>query len=112
MKTGTLKHGYRMKYLSTTLGALAGFMLLHPYAMLVYVLHERQGVVIHDLLKAAVFAFEPDMLVMGIPFAALGAAAGFFFGLWTENKDRRTACEIQLARWTRGGGPGRAAHNA
>lgn len=91
----------RITFVSALAGAAAGFLLLHPYTMMVYVLHERRGVVLEDVVQALVFSFDPSMLDMGAPFALLGAACGLFFGLWQENRKRRIDLEKQLARWVR-----------
>lgn len=85
--------------MATLTGVAAGFLVLHPYTMLVYVLHERQGVVLEDLFQALAFTFDPAMLDMGIPFALLGAVTGLLYGLWRENRNKRVELEKQLARW-------------
>lgn len=84
--------------ISAIIGAIAGFVVLHTYAMIAYALHERREV-INDLMQAATFSFEPDMLSMGVPFTLFGALAGLFFGLWSENRKRKAECEKRLVRW-------------
>ena len=77
--------------LSAVVGAIAGYFALHPYSMLVYYLHGRhEAAEGHaSFLPQATAVFTPDMLVMGIPYALLGAGAGLFFGLWLAAERRR-----------------------
>ena len=100
---------YYMKSLSrparipllSLLGGAIGYMVLHPYTMLVYGLYREPGTadgpmgygrLFHELVSS----FHPGMLSMGIPFAVLGAAGGLFFGLWLETRRQRLETEKRL----------------
>lgn len=85
----------------TLAGASTGYVILHPYTMLVYGVTERHGfymasgllgqVVRH--LQDVLAAFEPGMLYMGIPYAMLGGVGGLFFGYWREAERQREEME-------------------
>ena len=83
---------------ATFIGAAAGYLILHPYAMLVYMLYEREGVILQDLAQAVVFSFKFKMLPMGIPFALLGGVAGMCLGLWLDAKKKRAEAELQIEK--------------
>ena len=87
-------------FITTLIGAMAGFLFLHPYTMIVYMLHERHEVVINEFYHALRFSFQPSMLHMGIPFAILGGVLGLLFGLWHNADKKRHELEKQLKRWT------------
>jgi hypothetical protein len=83
---------------ATFLGAAAGYLILHPYPMLVYMLYEQEGVILQDLAQAVVFSFKFRMLPMGIPFALLGGVAGMCLGLWLDAKKKRAEAELQIEK--------------
>ncbi len=92
----------RTLLLSVLGGAVAGYFLLHPYAMIVYRYYETSspqraiaagGVTMGTLSGVC----HPDMLPMGIPFALLGGVAGAFFGLWLNGKNRKVEADKKLA---------------
>ncbi len=93
--------GNRRVVLMSLLGAAIGFLVLHPYTMMVYELHEDYGAKgvrpgAARLLSGVVASFQPDMLAMGIPFALLGGGAGRFFGFWLNARVRRLEAEKRL----------------
>lgn len=93
--------GKRRIFLLSLLGAVSGYLFLHPYTMLVFALHERLTTGngrLGLLERSPGFAdlFDPNMLPMGIPFALLGAVAGLFFGFWLEARLHRFEMEKRL----------------
>ncbi len=93
--------GNRRVILTTLLGAVFGYLVLHPYTMVVYELHGARGGKdvrpdIARFLSDIAASFEPDMLAMGIPFALLGGIAGLFFGFWLNARLRKFEAEKQL----------------
>jgi signal transduction histidine kinase len=92
----------RTLLLSVLCGAVGGYFLLHPYAMIVYRFYETSspqrsiaaGGMTMDTLSGVC---HPDMLPMGIPFALLGGVAGAFFGLWLIGKNRKVEAEKKIA---------------
>ncbi len=93
--------GNRKVILTTLLGAVFGYLVLHPYTMVVYELHGARGGKdvrpdIARFLSDIAASFEPDMLAMGIPFALLGGIAGLFFGFWLNARLRKFEAEKQL----------------
>lgn len=82
-------------------GGFAGYMLLHPYTMLVYGLYGHHGaasggIILRRLLADVSAAFRLDMAPMGLPFALLGALAGSLLGFWLEARSRRFEMEKRL----------------
>lgn len=79
----------------------AGYILLHPYTMLVYGLYGHHGavsggIILRRLLADVSAAFRLDMAPMGLPFALLGALAGSLLGFWLEARSRRFEMEKRL----------------
>ena len=88
--------------LSTLGGAVGGFFLFHPYAMIVYRYYvtsspQRSIAAGGTIMETLSGVCHPDMLPMGIPFALLGGVAGAFFGLWLNGKNRKVEAEKKLA---------------
>jgi len=71
---------------TTVVGALAGFFILHPYSAIVYGLYED---VPAEPLARLVSTFQPDMIMRCIPYAVAGGFAGLFFGLWLVAMGRK-----------------------
>lgn len=91
--------------LSALGGAALGFFALHPYTMLVYGLYMRHeaGEAGTDVSGMTHGMFHLDAMLMGVPFAALGAAAGLFFGFWLDARRRqeemeRRACAVDTLK--------------
>lgn len=92
----------RSLLLSTLGGAVGGYFLLHPYAMIVYRYYEtsspQRSIAAGGMTMETLSGIcHPDMLPMGIPFALLGGVAGAFFGLWLNGKNRKVEAEKKLA---------------
>ena len=82
-------------------GGSVGYILLHPYTMLVYGLYGHhgagpEGMDIRRLVEDVPAAFMLDMAPMGLPFALLGALAGLLLGFWLEARSRRFEMEKRL----------------
>ncbi len=82
-------------------GGSVGYLLLHPYTMLVYGLygHHAAGpeeTYLRRMLEDVLAAFRLDMAPMGLPFALLGALAGLLLGFWLEARSRRFEMEKRL----------------
>ena len=82
-------------------GGCVGYLLLHPYTMLVYGLYGHhgsrpEGLDLRRLLEDVPAAFRLDMAPMGVPFALLGALVGLLLGFWLEARSRRFEMEKRL----------------
>ena len=92
------KHPRRIVVLSTVAGAATGYLVLHPYTMLVYGLYGRHEAMaapsdIIGVLREAVRSFTPSMIHMGLPFALVGGVAGLFYGFWLVSLRQREEME-------------------
>ena len=75
-------HHYRILF--PLLGNLIGYLILHPYTMLVYTMThpgdvhgtQFQWEKLHRLWDQALMAFHPYMLPMSIPFMFFGGITG------------------------------------
>ncbi len=82
-------------------GGSVGYLLLHPYTMLIYGLYGHhgtgsEGMDLRRLSEEIPAAFRLDMVPMGLPFALLGALAGLLLGFWLEARSRRFEMEKRL----------------
>ena len=82
-------------------GGSVGYILLHPYTMLVYGLYGHhgagpEGMDLRRLLEDVPASFRLDMVPMGLPFAFLGALVGLLLGFWLEARSRRFEMEKRL----------------
>lgn len=92
----------RRVLISTFAGAALGFLVLHPYTMLVYGAYNQPHAhlpvswyghaTMH--LSDALATFQPGMLHMGIPYIVMGGVTGAFYGLWLNARIRWE--EVQL----------------
>ena len=87
--------------LSSLVGAVFGYMVLHPYSMLIYGLYGHRGGVnelpaASHLFRELASSFHTSMLPMGVPFALLGTVAGLFFGFWVDAQRQRFELEKRL----------------
>jgi signal transduction histidine kinase len=75
----------------TLAGIVVGFLLMHPFAMLAYMLgpHHPHEAGDFSLRARQVHAtFSPEMLIMGLAFSLMGGAAGLGLGAWYLQKER------------------------
>jgi len=74
---------------------VVGYLILHPYTMLVYALLNVPGQNIHlnDLRVQALMAFKPVMLPMAISFVFFGGITGFLIGIAIDRKRRLTSIQ-------------------
>jgi signal transduction histidine kinase len=82
-------------------GVLVGYLLVHPFAMLAYILgpqhpHEPWDFTLWG--QQVRFSFSTDMLAMGLAFAFMGGVAGFFLGAWYLQKERLALARLESAR--------------
>jgi signal transduction histidine kinase len=80
---------------------LLGYMLMHPFAMLTYLLghqHSQTHMAI-DLWGMQISqSFSVEGLAMGGAFAFMGGLAGFFFGIWYFQKEKLAAERLDFER--------------
>lgn len=91
----------RKLFLPPLFGAVLGYLVLHPYSMMIYSMYGHQGTAsegIHHrrLLDEVAAAFDLNMLAMGLPFAFIGALAGLVLGFWLDARARRVEIEKRL----------------
>ena len=94
----TIMMRYRVHIILSFVGALCGYLLLHPYTMLVYTLihlHQDKGLHFHwqDLPSRTLAAFDPMMLPMAVSFAFFGGVVGLLAGILLDRKRRLIAAE-------------------
>jgi signal transduction histidine kinase len=90
--------GYPRLIWFTLGGIVAGYLLMHPFAMLAYVLgpqHMPASLGFQTWGHQMHLAFSPDMLVMGGAFALMGGITGFFLGAWSLQKERWLAEKLE-----------------
>jgi len=89
--------GYARLIWFTLAGAVAGYLLMHPFAMLAYTLSPQNPYAAMDIPiwgHQIHLSFGADMLAMGGAFAFMGGMAGFWLGAWYLQKERRIAEKI------------------
>ncbi|RJR43277.1 MAG: hypothetical protein C4567_06035 [Deltaproteobacteria bacterium] len=85
----------------TLAGMLAGYLLVHPFAMLAYFLGPQQAQAPLDFSiwgHQVHLAFSAEMLAMGGAFAFMGGVAGLGLGLWYVQKERWVAENLESQR--------------
>lgn len=90
--------GYARLIWFTLGGVVAGYLLMHPFAMLAYVLgpqHMSASLGFKTWAHQMHLAFSPDMLVMGGAFAIMGGVSGFCLGVWSIQKERWLAEKLE-----------------
>jgi signal transduction histidine kinase len=93
--------GYRRLTWFTLAGIVGGYLLVHPFAMLAYVLgpHDSTPSLEYNLWGHQVhLAFSPEMVAMGGAFAFMGGIAGFCLGAWSLQKERWMAEKLESER--------------
>jgi hypothetical protein len=89
---------YRLQTICALVGMVGGYLLLHPYAMLVYTLHSplRDGSVKIfnlDLMLRHIAGSQPLMLSMAVSFTVFGGLIGALIGLLLTRRERLRAVE-------------------
>ena len=82
---------YRLHIFSLITGALIGYIVFHPYTMLVYSLmhvHNSEEIHLHwkGVFNIAQTIFEPSMLPMAITFTCFGGVLGLLIGIIVDKK--------------------------
>ena len=85
--------GYRIHLIFSVVGIIVGYLVIHPYSMVLDALmHEQETGVFHlswqALSSGALSSFHPMMLPMAISFSFLGGVIGFLTGLIVDRKKR------------------------
>ena len=100
-----MARGYRLRLISTLLGAFIGYGLAHPYTMLIYVWgHEHGAGAGHGplslgmLYKMAAATFQPVMLPMALSFMLLGALIGLLVGALIDKRRRLYDAELETEK--------------
>jgi signal transduction histidine kinase len=82
-------------------GVLAGFLLVHPFAMLAYILGPQHPHEPWDFSLSGYqvrVSFSADMLAMALAFALMGGVAGFLLGAWHLQKERLALARVESER--------------
>jgi hypothetical protein len=92
---------YRLQILITVMGIIAGYLIFHPYTMLMHFLlnyiHETGSLNIQwrDILTGMQETFGHRMLPMAISFALFGGAIGLLIGIISDRKKRLYAEKLE-----------------
>jgi signal transduction histidine kinase len=87
--------------LFTLTGMVVGYVLMHPFAMLAYILGPHHPHEPWDLFlwgRQVYAAFSTEMLVMGLAFSFMGGVAGFGLGAWYLQKERLAQEQLETQR--------------
>lgn len=84
---------YRNQVLFSVLGLFVGYLILHPYTMVVAMIAHlhKQGNLdfsLQELATKALHSFQAEMLMMAMPFAFFGGLTGFLIGMIMDRKKR------------------------
>jgi len=82
----------------TLAGAVAGYLLMHPFAMLAYTLGPQNPYAPMDISiwgHQIHLSFSAGMIAMGVAFAFMGGTTGLFLGAWHLQKERWMAEKIE-----------------
>ena len=93
--------GYRRLIWFTLAGIVVGYLLMHPFAMLAYILGPQYSTptLEYNLWGHQVhLAFRAEMVAMGGAFAFMGGIAGFCLGAWSLQKERWMAEKLESER--------------
>jgi signal transduction histidine kinase len=85
----------------TLAGMGLGYLLVHPFAMLAYILGPQHTYVPMDFSfwgRQVRISFSSEMLAMGLAFAFMGGLSGFCLGAWHLQKERLAAEEMESQR--------------
>jgi hypothetical protein len=96
--------GYLRLIWFTLAGIVVGYLLMHTFAMLAYVLdpqHPQASLGFNIWKRQMRLAFSREMLAMGGAFAFMGGISGFFLGAWSLQKERWLAERLESQkRWS------------
>jgi predicted histidine transporter YuiF (NhaC family) len=89
---------YRIQLIFSAVGMIIGYLVIHPYAMVVYALlhfHQNESFHFHwqDLSADALSSFHPMMLPMALAFAFLGGIIGLLSGILVDRKKKLYAAQ-------------------
>jgi signal transduction histidine kinase len=90
--------GYLRLIWFTLAGIVVGYLLMHTFAMLAYVLdpqHPQASLGFNIWKQQMRLAFSREMLAMGGAFAFMGGISGFFLGAWSLQKERWLAEKLE-----------------
>jgi len=83
-------------------GAISGYLVFHPYSMIVYTLtHPHEGRRLfadlqwRELLGSGFSILQPEMLPMALLFTAMGALVGLSFGVVLDKRKRLLFVEVE-----------------
>jgi hypothetical protein len=82
-------------------GMAMGILLVHPVARLVFTmghLHPATPLSVPLVLHELGRAFGPDLLPLGLAFAALGGAVGWLLGAWFTQRAQLAAEQMECLR--------------
>ncbi len=85
----------------TLAGVAGGYALLHPFAMLAYILDPQHAPVPLNISlwgRQVRLAFSAEMLAMGGAFVFMGGVAGFCLGAWYLQKERWVVEKLESQR--------------
>lgn len=93
---------YRLQIFITTIGIVVGYLLFHPYTMLMHFLvnpqiHETgyHHVQWRDILTGLQDTFKPGMFPMAISFSIFGGVIGLLTGIIADRKKRLFAARLE-----------------
>jgi signal transduction histidine kinase len=93
----TLIHKSKLAWF-TLAGMGLGYLLVHPFAMLAYILGPQHTYVPMDFSlwgRQVRISFSSEMLAMGLAFAFIGGVSGFCLGAWHLQKERLAAEKME-----------------
>jgi signal transduction histidine kinase len=93
--------GYWRLIWFTLAGIVGGYLLMHPFAMLAYILGPQDSTpaLEYNLWGHQVhLAFSAEMAAMGGAFAFMGGIAGLCLGAWSLQKERWMAAKLESER--------------
>lgn len=96
-----MNHRFGRMFLFTLAGMALGYLLMHPFAMLAYILgpHHPHVSVNFILLGRQIYsAFGYDMLAMGLAFVFMGGVAGFGLGAWYLQRESLAQERLETQR--------------
>jgi len=85
----------------TLAGLVAGYLLVHPFAMAAYILgphHPFVSLGFSLFGRQMHLAFSRDMMAMAGAFSLMGGVVGFTFGAWYLQRERLARKELESQR--------------